>query len=198
MTIILNPYTQKELLVPHEGTRILQQDFGLIGGVLVDPYDPRRFWQVQSLYTPLRERVLGGIRAKLMDEKNFVTFATQMDLEVMIGYAKPGEKCKWSGKTYESPGDSNFCGLCADEQDLLDDLYDRELALRAQSPTGVIQQSTDMFRRIHMDHDMDVEEYLMLFWDGDLDTGVSPDLRMTTLTKRWNRVERVQTNWDYI
>jgi hypothetical protein len=34
----------------------------------------------------------------------------------------------------------------------------------------------------------------LLFWDGDLETGISPDMRVSTLHKRWSRIERVRVN----
>lgn len=196
--MIINPYTHKEAVVPISGTRILQEDFGLVGTVVRDPFETYRWWRVETLYSPLRERALGGIRAKLSDQKGFISFLTQMDLEVLLGIARPGEKCKWSGKTYQAPGDCSFFGLCADDDVLADDLYDRELLLRAQSPTGILAQNTELIRRVHVEDGVDEEEYFIMLWDGDLHTGLSPDTRMSTLEKRWKRVEKTRVRWEFV
>lgn len=196
--MIVNPYTHKEEVIPFTGTRILQQDFGLVGTILRDPFNSYRYWRIESLYAPLKVRALGGIRAKLVDDKQFVAFLTQMDLEVLLGIARPGEKCKWSGKTYPAPGDSAFFGLCSDDDDLQDDLYDRELFLRAQSGGYALPQNAEIVRRVHLEENVDVEEYFLLIWDGDPATGTSPDTRISTLDKRWRRIERVRTPWEQI
>lgn len=193
--MILNPFTDKELTIPYAGTRILPQDFGLVGITINDLYEPARYWRIESLYAPAKDRTLGGIRAKLVDNQDFITFLTQMDLEVLIGDAKPGEKCKWSGKTYQAPGDTGFYGMCVDGDDLIDDLFDREMHLRALSPTGIVEENSQIVRRVHVDHNEDVEEYFILLWDGDMATCTSPDPRISTITNRWARIERASTSW---
>jgi len=194
--VIINPYTNKHLMVPYVGTHILPQDFGLIGTVIPDLHTFGRNWCVQAVYAPFEERALSGLRTKLVDEKNFVTFINQMDLEVLIGIGRPGTKCKWSGRTYNDPTDRDFYGMCCDEDDLLDDLYDRELLLRAESPTGMLDQNTEMVRRVHREAKVDIEEYYLLLWDADPETGISPDIRMTTVEKRWVCVERSRARWE--
>lgn len=194
--MIINPYNNKEAMLPIPGTRLLQQDFGLIGTIIRDPFKRRRFWRIAALYTPVSDRALGGIRAKLVDDKEFFTFVNQMDLEVLLEVAKPGDRCRWSGKRYAAPGEPNFYGFCVDDDDLVDDLYDRELLKRGESIHGVLGPNHEIFRRIHLDENIDVEEYLLMLWDADPDTGLMPDIRIETVEKRWVRVERTRTPWE--
>jgi hypothetical protein len=140
--------------------------------------------------------VRGGLRAKLVDDKDFITFINQMDLEVLVGEGKPGHRCRWSKEFYSSPDEESFFGMCVDEQDLLDDLYDRELLLRAESPVGVLMSNTEIMRRVHVHKRRDVEELHVLLWDEDPFDGVSPDIRMETLNRRWSRIERVNVDWE--
>lgn len=194
--MIVNPYLHKELLVPHQGTNLLQEDFGLIGTRIPDPFNPQRYWGVQALYTPADGRAIGGIRTKLVDDKQFITFINQMDLEVLLGVGKPGAKCKWSGQTYLSPEDRGFYGMCCDDEDLLDDLHSRELSLRGESLDWSLSTNAEILRRVHAEERIDVEELFVLLWDGDPETGVSPDVRLETLERRWARVERLRLPWE--
>lgn len=196
--MIINPYLHRDALVTYAGTRILQQDFGLVGVRLQDPDNPYRQWSISALYAPLSSRSCGGIRAKLMDAKDYLTFINQMDLEVLLGIAMPGTMCKWSNKKYAAPGENTFYGFCADDDDLIDDLYDRELLLRGASPTGILGQTSEVFRRIHLEDRVDVEEYHIMMWDADPETGICPDVRMETLERRWSRVERKRAPWEDI
>lgn len=194
--MIINPYRDRTAIAPIAGTRKLSQDFGLIGTIIRDPYNSRRLWTIDGLYAPVTDRALGGIRAKLTDEKDFFTFINQQDLEVLLQVARPGETCKWSGKKYSGPGDYNFYGFCVDDDDLVDDLYDRELMLRGMSPTGILNNNCEIFRRIHLEDKIDVQEYQILLWDADMNTGMFPDPRMETVENRWTRVERIKTPWE--
>ena len=161
-----------------------------------DPDNPYRNWTISALYTPLSGRSCGGIRAKLTDEKNYITFINQMDLEVLLGRAQPGALCKWSNKRYAAPGENTFYGFCADDDDLIDDLYDRELLMRGESPTGVLSAACESVRRIHLEDRVDVEEYHIMMWDADPETGICPDIRFETLERRWTRVERKRAPWE--
>jgi hypothetical protein len=196
--MIVNPFSHKERMATFAGTRLLQQDFGIIGRTIADPAEPYRIWSIQSLYAPAPGRALGGIRAKLVDQKNVITFINQMDLEVLLGLVRPGTYCRWSERTYAEPGGRDFYGMVADEDDLIDDLYDRELLMRGQSPTGMLEGQIDLIRYVHLEESRDVEEYYILMWDGDPDTGISPDIRLETIEKRWVRVERTRAPWDLI
>lgn len=194
--MIINPYSNQQLLVPYPNTRILQETFGLVGTRIRDPFQSRRVWTISAVYAPILERAIGGLRVKLVDDKEFFSFANQMDLEVLLEVAKPGDRCKWSGKRYAEPGEPSFYGMCVDDDDLVDDLLDREMFLRAQSPTGVLSTQSEIVRRIHLEDRVDVEEYQLLLWDGDPETGMCPDYRMETLERRWARVERSRTPWE--
>ena len=141
--------------------------------------------------------MLGGLRAKLTDQKGFVTFCNQRDLEVLIGLAEPGTFCPWARKYYVAPGDKDWYGLYMDDDDLEDDLHDREMLLRAASPTGILLGNLEIARRLHLDTKYDVEELDMLLWDADPETGLTPDLRLETVERRWKRVERTRMQWEY-
>lgn len=194
--MIVNPYTNKEALATYAGTRILQQDFGLIGTILTDPYRRSRLWTIQALYGPVPGRSIGGIRAKLTDNKGYISFLNQMDLEILLGLAQPGTKCRWSGKEYAGIDSKSFYGFCCDDDDLIDDLFDRELLLRGNSLSGMLTENTQLVRRIHYEDKVDFEELQMLLWDADPETGICPDLRIETLERRWSRVERQRLPWE--
>lgn len=196
--MIVNPFQRKELLATFAGTRILQADFGLMGTSVTDPFNKYRTWRVQCLYAPTGHRAIDGIRIKLADDKGFVTFINQMDFEVLLKMGRPGALCRWSGKKYAEPGDSDFYGMFVDDDDLVDDLYDRELLLRGMTPGGVLANNTEIIRRVHLEEKVDVEELHLLLWDGDPETGICPDIRFETVERRWSRVERVRAPWDLI
>ena len=188
--MILNPYNQKDLLETIQGTRILLETFGLIGSRVFDPHSPLRIWTIQGLYAPIRGRALGGIRAKLVDQKDFVTFCNQRDLEVLIDLASPGGYCWWLDDLYVDFDDEKWVGLCSDEDDLLDDLYDREMGLRAQYPEGtMLPNGMTLERRVHEGPYSDYEESLMFLWDMD-SQGYGPDPRHETVERRWTNYER--------
>lgn len=180
---------EKERLLTYGGTRILQDDFHLIGTVFPDTAEKHRLWTIQGVYAPMRNRSIQGIRVKLIDQKEYVTFINQLDLEVMLGIARPGEKCRWTGRKYAEPGDRDFFGMCVDEDDLLDDLFDREQLLRGEYPGG-LPDGLEIVRRIHLEDYVDIEERLILLWDGDPATGMYPDYRFETVAKRWASVEK--------
>ena len=196
--MIVNPFQRKEMLTTYAGTRILQMDFGLVGTVIPDPFNTHRQWRIEGLYAPTGHRAIDGIRIKLVDSKSFITFINQMDMEVLLGMVTPGTTCRWSGKKYAEPGDSDFYGMFVDDDDLVDDLYDRELLLRGVSDSGVLHPNTEVIRRVHIEEKIDVEELWTLLWDGDPETGVCPDIRFETVERRWSRVERVRAPWDLI
>lgn len=196
--MIVNPFQRKDLMTTYVGTRILQADFGLIGMSVVDPFNRYRSWRVQGLYAPTGSRAIDGIRVKLVDGKNFVTFINQMDFEVIAGMGLAGQTCRWSGKKYADPGDRDFYGMFVDDDDLVDDLYDRELLLRGHSEAFILPQNTEITRRVHLEEKVDVEELHLLLWDGDPETGISPDIRCETIERRWSRIERVRAPWDMV
>lgn len=190
--MLINPYTVRLATIP--GTRILEESFNLGGFQIPDVNNPNRVWTLQYLLEPIPNRYLGGIRARFTDDKDFVSFCNQRDLEVWLGVANPGDDCPWTNGEYldlDSPG---WYGLCTDEEDLLDDLYDRELRLRVEHP--ILPPEFELTRRVH-DGGNDYEELFTVINDVDED-GYSPDTRMSTLAKRWVRIQRTALRWRYI
>jgi hypothetical protein len=191
--VLINPYSQR--LTTIDETPFVQ-DRALLEfiGVEVPSPDPRRRWTVQSFLLPSQRRALGGVRTKLQDQKGFITFVNQRDLEVLLGLGTPGQECDWLGRNYAGPGDKDWVGFYADEEDLVDDLYERELLIRCEYP--LIPEGTQITRRVHVDHGNDFEELYMMIFDGDREYGYSPDPRHMTVGDRWVRVERVRVKWN--
>lgn len=191
--MIINPnrFESQRLLACVPGTRILQETLGVIGAEIKDAVNPVRLWRVESLYAPIRGRAVGGVRARLSDNIGFVTFCNQRDLEVLLGAAEPGEWCAWLGADYVGRDDEEWLGFGVDDDDLQDDLYDRELLLRLQYQHGaILPEGSEISRRIHNGPREDYEELLLLTADLDHDTGWGPDTRFQTLNNRWRSVER--------
>jgi len=190
---LINPHhpNSRMQLASIPGTRIVQETLGIVGSRFIDPLNPVRIWTINGIYAPLRRRAIGGIRAKLVDQKGFVTFCNQRDLEVLLDVASPGGWCAWLEQDYAGVRDRNWIGMCVDEDDLTDDLFDRELSIRAQISDGVpIPAGVEITRRIHGGPDNDFEELLVLLWDGDAETGWSPDDRFETVDRRWKSIDR--------
>lgn len=194
--MIVNAYVESNRVATYEGTRLLQSDLGIIGQEIYDPKEPLRRWFVASVYAPLPGRALGGIRAKLQDEKGFVSFINQRDLEVSLGLVSPGQWCTWAGQKYVDPEDREWFGICADEEDLLDDLHEREMTLRAYYAGGILYPPLEIVRRIHVDVKSDFQETFTLLWDMDMETQMGPDLRLETIEGRWSKTEKERVVWD--
>ncbi len=194
--MIVNAYVEKSRVATYEGTRLLCDGLGVVGAEVYDPVEPLRGWTIQSLYAPLQGRALGGIRAKVQDRKGFISFINQRDLEVSLGLARPGDWCKWSNSLYVDPEDNDWFGICADEEDLLDDLYERELLCRGQYAGGLLYPPIEIERRIHVDVRSDFEELYMLLWDMDPETCLGPDRRLSTIERRWSRVNKERIVWE--
>lgn len=197
--MLINPYKQTLEVIP--GSRMLVEGLGLIGANFPDEKYEGRVWTVTNLFAPLKGRALGGIRAKLQDQKGFVTFCNQRDLELLLGLAKPGNFCPWTEKEYPEMDSREFYGMCADPEDLEDDLFERELQLRslmAASPEypDIIPWGYEFVRRVHLNRGTDVEELDMMLYDCDPETGLGPDRRFSTLTSRWTRAERNKIRWE--
>jgi hypothetical protein len=128
-----------------------------------------------------------------MDTKGFVSFCNQRDLEVLLGIARPGSVCLWADMDYEEVDEPGWYGLCVDDEDLEDDLLERELRLREVYP-GILPNNLQIERRIH-NAGTDLQELHLLISDIDPATGFGPDPRLETVSKRWVRVERVLLQW---
>lgn len=186
------------------GGRLLTNTFDLVGAIIPDDNDKRRNWSIQGFYAPIEGRALAGVRAKVRDSKDFTSFINQRDLEVLLGMAEPGDYCKWLGSDYVSPFDREWVGFCMDEEDLRDDLYEREMLFRMhqQDMTGspYLPTGLELSRRIHRPNGLgtDVEELLYLRLDYDVETGAYPDLRLETVTDRWTSIEKETLLWQRV
>ena len=192
--MIVNAYTTRLPVIP--GSRILETTLGLIGVQIPDSVHPQRVWRIHGLYAPLPGRALGGVRAKLVDNRSFTTFCNQRDLEVLLNLARPGQYCGWGECEYVAPDDNEWFGLCADDDDLLDDLFERELLLRSEMPDGILRPEFNIERRVHLSKNQDVNDVFVLLQDMDPETGTFPDPRFETLERRWVRAERTRTRWE--
>jgi hypothetical protein len=199
--MLINLYRDRPAVLP--GTRLLESTFGIVGHRIPDPYNMRRVWEVQGLYMPIDGRTLGGIRAKMTDQKGFISFCNQRDLEVLLGMGVPGEFCPWAGGRYLGPDQEGWCGFCCDDDDLLDDLFDREMLMRLQVPGGVLVPDAglslscfDIERRVHLGGGNDVEDRFVLLGDYDPESGTFPDTRFETVERRWIRSERKLVRWE--
>lgn len=192
--MLINPYKDRPAVIP--GTRLLETTLGIVGTKIPDPHNPFRVWEIQALYAPVTGRAIGGVRTKLVDQKNFVTFCNQKDLEVLLGIGAPGAYCYWAESTYAGPHDEEWCGLCCDDNDLIDDLFEREMFIRAQLPGSFIPPTYDIQRYVHLERNADVEDVFVLLGDVDHDTGIFPDPRIETIERRWMRSERKRVRWE--
>lgn len=192
--MIVNPYTQegRSLIRPLGDTNLLEHTFGLVGKCITDLHNRYREWTVHALYAPVSGRSVGGIRAKLVDQKGFITFCNQRDLEVLLDLASPGAWCQWLGSDYAEPFTNEWIGLCADENDLIDDLYDREVEARAlYCPRNEpLPDSLNFNRRVHNGLHDDFEEEVLFLGDTYYETSAQIDSSFETVINRWRSVER--------
>jgi len=172
------------------GARRVADEWGVTGTVLWHPGSPPRSWTVHSLFRPVNSV---GLRARLVDDKGFITFINQMELEMLLGTASQGSWCSWAGRPYPAPGGPEWEGLLATEGDLLDDLYDREQYIRYMFPDK-IPGGAEIRRRVYTGG-RNVEQLLVLLWDKDPETGIEPDSRYETLSRRWAAVEEEVQEW---
>ena len=204
--MIIHPSLDRQRLTVVGDSRLLEETFGLINRKLKDDVEPGRIWTIRGFYAPIRNRLIGGIRAKVTDDRGFVSFVNQRDLEVLLNIAEPGEYCRWLGKDYTSPYARDWFGFCMDAEDLHDDLFDRELELRMHQGdlTGSLGLPIgfQLTRRLHLDPKIDVEELLYLEQDHnpervDPRSGyyVTPDLDFDRVGLRWRSIERRRTPW---
>lgn len=192
--MIINPSTRAHLLEPAPYSRALTIDFGLVGEVIPDPRESRRVWTLDAAYAPLRSRRVRGVRFRAYDQLGFVSFIEQLQLEVLLGIGEPGERCQWAGILYPHPDDiDSFFGFVMDDEDMADDMHSIELA--ARQGIDVLPPGSFVERKLHKDHGEDFIEGWTLVWDGDPETGVSPDIRIETVCTRWHRAEQRRVRW---
>jgi hypothetical protein len=185
--MMINPFNDGIRTI--EGTPFVQElalsDFI---GMRVHSENPKRVWVIQGFLLPSRKRAIQGIRAQVRDQKGFVTFCNQRDLEVLLGLGLPGNMCHWLGRRYAAPGDEDWIGFHSAEDDLWDDLYERELCVRCDYPT--IPEGTTVNRYVHLERGIDVEETWVCIKNNST--------RYETVYHRWVRVERVRATWELV
>ena len=194
--MIIHPDLDRRLLTTAYG-RMLNESFNLLGVQIPDPHRPERVWTISALYAPIRGRAVGGIRAHVTDQKGFISFINQRDLEVLLGVGVPGTYCKWLGKDYVDPSDrDDWFGFSADQEDLTDDLFAREAEIRfaqhQQTGEFYVRPNVEMSRLIHLSVGVDYDEQLIGRGDWD---GHDYDQRMETLYLRWTRAGRTPLSW---
>jgi hypothetical protein len=198
--MIVNPFQKPSSVFETLGGRMLKETFGLVGCQITDPHNPKRIWTITSIYAPIPNRQIGGIRAYVVDQKGFVSFINQRDLEVLLGLGKPDEYCRWLGKDYVDPhNQSEWVGFMMDEEDLCDDLFSREQELRLiqQEVSGgvLLPSGLEINRSIHLDRGTDCKELLYGLGDQAAYDSGGNSLDINTLGCRWSRVERERVEW---
>ena len=197
--MIVHPFRERGRLGV-VGGRLLAETFGLVGVAVRDPHEPRREWKIEGLYAPIWGRAVGGIRARMVDQKNVVSFINQRDLELLLGIVRSGDFCRWLGSDYVDPYDRRWVGFYMDDEDLRDDLYARETELRyhQEQMTGSqvlpVQLELDRYVRSNADQ----HEMLCLLFDHDQESGYAPDTRLETIDLRWKRIERQGVSWHQL
>ena len=188
------------------GTRQLESTLGIQGHRITDLYDSERQWEIGASYLPTG-RQLGGVRVRLTDQKGFITFCNQRDMEVLLGIGRPDTWCRWAGENYVAPDHANWVGLYCDEVDVQDLLHEHECMLRAYSanttpygrwllPPYIYVPPISVELRVHVEPGYDVEEVHALY--AEYDTGYGPDERLETLQQRWARSERRRIQWNRV
>lgn len=198
--MIVHPYKEREQLVTLQGS-LLDGDFGLIGVQVRDTEVPKRVWTIQGFYSPIWGRKISGIRAKVRDQYGFVSFINQRDLEVLLGEGIPGDHCSWLGEEYVSPFDEHqWIGFAMDDDDLRDDLYDREMQTRLDwlDICGEVRPlaEVEIERSIYTGPKQNRQEVLYLFRDDDPETGETPDTKLSTVQRRWTRISITALRWE--
>ncbi len=186
------------------GTRLITEPLSLVGVEFDDPREDDRTWRIERLFAPIKGRALGGIRARVTDNKGFISFVNQRDLELLLDLATPGGWCQWNDSVYPGLNDEQdgWYGLCCDTEDLRDQLQEYELYLRdyykAEHSLDYVPDNLEYTRRVHTESGRDVEELLLFLWDRDPETGMGPDGRLETIDRRWKSVEERRMRWDRV
>lgn len=197
--MIVHPFMERGRLEVLAG-RLLQETFDLVGSKITDPYETRREWKIDGLYAPIWGRAVGGIRARLVDQKSVTTFINQRDLEVLLGIARPGDYCRWLGSDYVDPYNRAWIGFFMDDEDLRDDLYVRESEMRMQQEqmTGSAVLPSELEIDRYVRSNTDTRELLCLMFDFEQETGMAPDTRLETIDQRWRRIEHQGVSWHQL
>lgn len=192
----------EDAVVP--GTRILLDDFGLIGSRFRDPKEDSRFWTVVGTLKAIIGRPNRGFRLRVIDQVGIISMVEIADYSLLKQLAKPGEFCPYTQDKYPEVGDEHagWRGLFMEEEDAADDLHIRELELRQQLAAQYgynwwefILPEMQLTRYLHTSERRDVERLDMLLRDFDPDTGEGPDPDIGTLGRRWVKVHQEDIVW---
>jgi len=185
--MIVHPTRDRHLMGIIPGSRILKETFNLIGHEIVDRQTPGGKWLISGVYAPIAGRKPQGIRVKVTNPMTqAVTFVEQLYLEVALSIAEPGSYCLWSQSAYPAPGSSSFHALVCDDDDLEDDLYDRELIYR-DLPDPLPEGST--IERTYQSEPGAVFHEILTLVNGPANRGPN-SLGIQNIDARWKRVER--------
>lgn len=201
--MLINPLVSYPM---EPNSRLLSDDFGLVGQQLHDPHHKGRYWKIVGIYAPVSDQgVRAGIRARVIDGNSmedgdaFVSFINQRDLEVLLGVRDPGDWCVWLGEEYVSHEHYKWYGFCCDQLDLNDDLQARELSLRAAqlelSGSVLLPTGLEITRLVHRGKHDDIEELLQMAGDFDRGTGQYPDMKLETIDTRWVLLDKQGVRW---
>lgn len=171
-----------------------------VGASFKDPLDSLTRWTVTHMLTPISGRRLGGrpvlfYRARLVDQRGVGAYINQRDLELLVGAAKTGSHCELTGGYY--PGindiDDGWVGICTDSLDEVDELYIREMSLRAMPQYGGWLYPnilcTWQVRVVSEEHAprtrywLSGYDYMPETWQTA--NPIGPDTRFSSVEKRW-------------
>lgn len=190
--MLINAYQDPPPVLP--GSRMLANTLGVVGREVSDPHHADRVWTIENVYSPAAGRAVGGVRTKVRDQKNVISFINQRDLEVLLGIGRVGRWCAWHSGSYVGPDDANWIGFATDDDDLCDDLYEEELGLRLESP--ILPPGLELTRYVHLTRGTDRLERWIFVQDRHPTTGAVPDRAFSTLLRRWSRSEREVVHWE--
>lgn len=197
MSSIVDPNTYPFRKVGH--SRLLTDHLGVVDMTLRDPITPNRTWTVQGVYLPVK-REMGGIRLRLTDSKNFVTYLNQRDAEVLLDFATFGSVCSWSSTRYLSPSDASFWGLCMSPEEQRDELYAQEvllrMALQRKGQDPILANNTEIDVRMHIAPRQDVRKVFRFLGDFNPETRDSPDVTFERIDRRWVEVGTYNCSWE--
>lgn len=218
--MIIHPYRQKDLMeVDVASHRLLGFRSAAISNPLGSSFYDRekagRVWTVIDLYAPLYSRQCPGIRALVSDQKNFLSFIEQRDLEVLLGIGTPGEPCPWLyGTNYPGPDDADWFGLNIDDDEIEELLFANETMYRQDplyAPNGLLNSMAlawhdgpfvpDVTFRLHGDG-RDWESIYTFNKDSVRDDGTNqgsflPNHSLSNIFERWSRIQKEKIEWDW-
>ena len=197
MTYIVSPELAVSRLRVSDSSMILFLKHDCIGKSVRDPDNKSRLWTVRDAFAPEEDVAAGnslGVRFRCIDARGFVTFINQRDLEVLLGYGKPGERIPWSDNRYYVSvfSEAHWVGFQVQKWDSLNDLHLRETAIRIDRGYGnaPIPMGATITRLIHMRDGQDLEVKFTCVGNADRHSGYGPDTQFGSVEYRWNCVEK--------